>query len=145
MIATGDGADTVYGETGNDQIDAGNGNDMIVGGAGADELTGGLGADRFVYVATADSAPSGSDKIYDFNALEGDRIDLTMIDASTATPDDDAFVLAAAFHGIAGELVIANAADSSLLVSGDVDGDGLADIAILVKDVAALNAGDFWL
>jgi Ca2+-binding RTX toxin-like protein len=104
------GNDTLSGGTGNDQLFGGNGNDIlsggigndilsgglgadvIEGGAGADFLSGGLGADRFVFRAgdTGNTAAT-RDEIFDFLRTDGDRIDLSSIDARPATAQDDAF------------------------------------------------------
>ena len=76
------GNDTMYGNGGNDwleasggdsTIDGGPGNDKIVSGVGNDVLTGGADADTFVF---RDNAP-GHDRITEFNAAEGDRIDFS--------------------------------------------------------------------
>ncbi|MDO6482739.1 hypothetical protein [Shimia thalassica] len=77
-IAGGFGADTVIGGTGNDiltgsafgdQIFGGAGEDFINGGFGFDLLNGGADADRFFHIGIADH---GSDWVQDYNAAEGD-------------------------------------------------------------------------
>lgn len=67
----GDGADIVRGGQGNDSIAGGAGGDFIAGDLGADTLSGGAGADIFHTHATA-----GLDRVTDFNAAEGDRVNL---------------------------------------------------------------------
>ena len=62
----------VDGGSGNDTIKGGVGRDHIFGGTGDDVLTGGSGADIFYF-----SENHGNDTITDFNAAEGDRIDLS--------------------------------------------------------------------
>ena len=64
------GEDYLFGNRGNDAIWAGQSNDWIDGGEGGDWLWGNTGADRF-YLS------SGNDVIYDFSAVEGDRLELT--------------------------------------------------------------------
>jgi serralysin len=75
------GEDTVFGEGGNDRIDGGvgldvlfggDGNDTLIGGTGNDTFTGGTGADVFAAPASGGT----TDVILDFQAAEGDRIDL---------------------------------------------------------------------
>ena len=75
-----DGDDTIWGGEGSDAMDGGRGsdwlngqegNDFLYGGAGDDKLTGGAGADWF-----AIEEGNGHDEITDFNAAEGDRINL---------------------------------------------------------------------
>lgn len=68
-------------------MSAGNGADTLVGGYGADTLTGGAGADHFRYLDQKDT----NDLIVDFSV--GDVIDLSGIDANTATPTDDALAV----------------------------------------------------
>jgi uncharacterized repeat protein (TIGR01451 family) len=76
-IEGGGGSDILNGGAGDDALDGGAGNDVITGGAGHDVLSGGAGADVFVF------APgSGYDLISDFNAAEGDTIDLSACDPS---------------------------------------------------------------
>jgi len=65
------GADTVRGGQGNDVILGGDGADWLAGDVGSDTLTGGAGADIFhTFGAT------GLDRITDFNASAGDRVNL---------------------------------------------------------------------
>ncbi|MBS4152017.1 Ig-like domain-containing protein, partial [Pseudomonas balearica] len=75
-------ADTLRGESGDDQLNGGTGNDLLVGGAGDDILIGGLGDDQLTGGSGADTftwkaGDLGKDSILDFNASEGDRIDLS--------------------------------------------------------------------
>jgi surface adhesion protein len=67
-----DGNDLLDGGKGNDILLGGTGNDTLIGGQGNDILIGGSGADTFVWKA----GDTGNDVIKDFNANEGDRIDL---------------------------------------------------------------------
>ncbi|WP_269471947.1 hypothetical protein [Asticcacaulis excentricus] len=71
------GEDTLYGGFGSDVLDGGAHNDRIEGGADSDTVTGGGGADIFVF-----SSQFGTDTVRDFNAAEGDRIQLTLGSAS---------------------------------------------------------------
>ncbi|MEQ9910729.1 Ig-like domain-containing protein, partial [Pectobacterium odoriferum] len=67
------GNDTLYGGAGNDLLYGGSGDDILIGGAGGDTLIGGAGADTFKWQA----GDISNDVIKDFNAKEGDRIDLS--------------------------------------------------------------------
>ncbi len=67
------GNDTLIGGEGNDLLYGGAGDDILIGGAGGDTLIGGAGADTFKWQA----GDIGNDVIKDFNAKEGDRIDLS--------------------------------------------------------------------
>jgi Ca2+-binding RTX toxin-like protein len=141
------GADTMFGGAGNDLINGDSGADRIYGDLGADTMTGGAGADHFIYRALTDStlALSGRDRITDFSGTAGDRIDLRQIDANPLTAGDDAFVFVDGdFTGAAGAVVVARFTGSQLVMA-DVDGDGVADLAITVLSTASLQASDFLL
>ena len=89
VLDGGSGADIVYGNLGNDWCDGGEGADIVRGGQGADvvfgqagddwlssdrgddTLTGGAGADIFHSFAEA-----GIDRVTDFSAADGDRVQL---------------------------------------------------------------------
>lgn len=157
-IVKGDAAaNTIWGERGNDNLDGGKGNDKLDGGAGsdklrgsigADRLTGGTGADQFVFKSIAEStvSASGRDFITDFSQIQGDKINLSVIDANTKLAGDQAFsfIGATGFHHEAGELRIATASGDTYLY-GDVDGNGKADLAIRIDDIVAFKASDFLL
>jgi Ca2+-binding RTX toxin-like protein len=87
--------DRLFGAGGNDWISGDDGNDLIVGGAGRDELSGGTGRDYFKWYYTSESGVyvNSMDKLYDFNPLEGDKIDLQDIDANTTAsgPHNESF------------------------------------------------------
>jgi Ca2+-binding RTX toxin-like protein len=71
------GNDALIGAEGADVIDGGDGNDVITSSEGLDVLTGGAGADYFVYDHSASlGAGANADRIVDFNAAEGDKLDL---------------------------------------------------------------------
>ncbi|MBK1696170.1 calcium-binding protein [Rhodovibrio salinarum] len=141
------GDDQVYGYNGDDDLSGGRGNDTLYGGGGADRLEGGGGrdtlkghdgADTFVVAATADSPVDAPDLIYDFTVSEGDRLDLSGIDADTRTTgaQDFTYIAGTAFTGQAGQLRMADG-----VVEGDLDGDGAADIAIDLNGHATFAPG----
>lgn len=66
------GDDALYGLGGNDKLDGGSGNDWLDGGKGSDLLTGGTGNDSFFF---DNAATSGVDRIVDFSS--GDRLIVT--------------------------------------------------------------------
>jgi Ca2+-binding RTX toxin-like protein len=67
----GTGADTVRGGQGNDSLAGGAGADFVSGDRGDDTMTGGSGADIF-----HSSGDAGVDRVLDFSAAEGDRVQL---------------------------------------------------------------------
>lgn len=98
-----DGRDTLFGGHGDDLLDGGIGNDSLWGGTGADTLQGGTGADTFNFGRSVDSTvrtseqiqavtqdaddSAGVDTILDFNRAQGDRIDVSRIDAFDQSRD----------------------------------------------------------
>lgn len=141
-------ANTLSGRDGDDTLTAGRGSDKLRGGLGADDLTGGAGADTFAFKTvdetTVDAA--GRDTISDFSGNNGDRIDLSAIDANAAKSGNQAFdhIGTAAFTGKAGELRHVEQ-DGGTFVYGDTDGDRKADFAIHLDTASSLSAGDFVL
>jgi serralysin len=147
------GADIMFGGGGADVLYGGAGNDTLSGGAGKDELTGNLDADNFRFINFTDSAAgSQRDVILDFSRFQGDKIDLSHIDANTGAGGNQAFefIGTAAFTGNAsdalkrGELRITDLGDS-LIVRGDINGDRIADFSIEVVFGGTLKGSDFIL
>jgi len=109
------------------------GNDWLQGWGGADQLRGGAGADAFVYQVNTDSLTTAMDRILDFNRAEGDIIKLDLVDADWITAGDQAFTIVDSFSNQAGQMTAAyNAGTNITLLSFDMNGDGLADMAIEV-------------
>lgn len=83
-----DGADTLLGGAGDDIIFGQGGDDYIRGGAGNDILFGGSGADTFVWKA----GDVGNDVVKDFDAGQGDRLDLSDLLADVSISDIDSYL-----------------------------------------------------
>lgn len=143
-LSGNNGANLLSGKDGNDTLYGYGGDDTLVGGNGADTLKGGAGADTFMFASLQESGVDAKsrDTILDFSHAEGDHIDLSRIDANGTDAGDGAFKLLTAFDGTRGAL-IATAQGSQWLVQGDVNGDKVADFAILVTSATALVAADF--
>lgn len=129
-----DGADALDGGAGNDSLVGGAGNDVLYGGTGTDRMTGGAGPDTFVFNATHSRPGALRDVITDFDADDGDLIDLRRIDAN---PDVDgrqpfAFIGDAAFSA-AGQARYAGG-----LLQLDWTGDGIADFELQLLGAPAL-------
>lgn len=154
------GRDSLLGGNGDDLIMGGYGNDLIIGGQGADMLYGGFqglalennlangGNDTFVFqndgLRVGFTLLGGSfsgDQIMDFSL--GDKIDLSQIDANTAAKGDQSFRFANDFTGLAGQLVVDQKVDAAgfdqWLVSGDTNGDRIADFNMLITAQNGLN------
>ena len=145
------GADTIWGGIGNDilaggegadTLNGGAGNDVLEGGAGNDKMWGGEGNDLFRFRDDVVAAHD-NDEIFDL-ARGADTIDLRSIDAKTGTVTNDSFgyIGAQSFHHVAGELQV-KAFGDGMKVSGDVNGDGIADFTIMVHGVTSLAMSDF--
>ncbi|HWW27896.1 MAG TPA: M10 family metallopeptidase C-terminal domain-containing protein [Caulobacter sp.] len=151
FVLVGDGAshnvaDTLVGAAGNDILYGLDGNDILTGAGGADFMLGGAGADTFVYTSAGESSPFVTDLIFDFSTAQADKLDLSGIDANSGTGANDAFSVVTSFSGVAGQLTIA-APDSSgyYHVSGDVNGDGVADFVIALNVTGTLTSADILL
>ncbi|MEO8243097.1 MAG: calcium-binding protein [bacterium] len=143
-ITTGNGRDVLVGGRGNDHFWARGGNDQIFGGAGSDWLRGGTGDDILKGGAGADhfgfGNRSGHDIIRGF-MVGVDTIDLNAIDADSLTLGNQSF-------NFIGDQSLSQAGDLRYhggVVSGDTDGDGLADFSIRISNHAALTQFDFLL
>ncbi|MFD2435755.1 hypothetical protein [Modicisalibacter luteus] len=81
----------------------------------------------------------GTDTLLDFNRLEGDRIDVSAVDASTELEGQQNFTWLGTqgFSGKGGELRTSGAS-----LQGDVNGDGVVDLEIEVLGVNSLAPGD---
>ncbi len=146
------GDDVLNGHTGNDLLIGGAGNDILDGGMTGDpfdlgdQLEGGAGADTFLFANAGYSVgPYSRDRILDFSAADGDKLDIHGVLAGvTAT-----FIGQGAFTGVAGEVqIIRGFVDFGLpgvsqIVKADLNGDGISDFSIQVDSTAYLTAGDF--
>lgn len=150
----GVGDDELYGDhdgsptdqQGRDILNGGFGNDRLSGGGGADTMTGGDGADSFVFDHRNDlTFGTTVDRITDFSRAEGDRIDLSGIDAITGG-SNDTFVFSTGPSTSAGSIWFEAAANGEQRVMMNVDG-GAADIAFVVRfddpAMTALTQSDF--
>jgi len=147
-ILTGfNGNDTLDGLGGNDTLLGEIGADTLVGGLGRDLMTGGSSADIFDFNAVNETGITGGtrDQIIDF--VQGsDKVDLATIDANTVAAGNQAFafIAAAAFSGVAGQLRSVATATTTIIY-GDVNGDAAADFQIQLNTPWTLTAGDFTL
>jgi Ca2+-binding RTX toxin-like protein len=147
----GEGNDSLLGGVWHDILDGGGGQDTLVGGAHADTLTGGADKDIFRFAAPAETGPGDAarDVITDFDGVaDNDKIHLKSIDANEGIGGDQAFsfIGASVFTGAAGQLRWEDIG-ADKLVQGDTNGDGIADLEILLQNHAGqgLVASDFVL
>jgi serralysin len=139
-----DGANSLYGDAGNDELRGGGGNDTIIGGLGIDMLYGDAvwssdtGADVFEFRSIQESGHLGAaaDQIVDFlshrHTTQGDKIDLSAIDANTTVAGDQAFQFIGNNNAFVPEWGAGQLRCNGGFVEGDVDGDLNVDFRIQV-------------
>ena len=135
-------ANTLTGGAGNDTLTGGAGNDLLIGGAGLDKLYGGTGADKFDFNALSEMGLGAAlrDVIGDFKTSEGDKIDLSTLDANLATAANDAFsfIGSSAFSSNAtGQVRFAGG-----ILYGSTDADTAAEFEIQLLGVSNLQTAD---
>jgi Ca2+-binding RTX toxin-like protein len=145
-----EGANRLDGRGGNDQLNGNAGNDVLTGGEGADTLVGGAGADQFVFNAVSNSRAGAASRDvingFDRGAVQ-DRIDLSAIDANTATAANDAFTfIGSAAFTAAGQVRIQSlGGPNAVIVEINVNADPAADMQIFVNLTTTMGLGDFLL
>jgi Ca2+-binding RTX toxin-like protein len=145
---TGNSLDNlIEGNSGDNYLKGMEGDDLLDGGAGRDTLAGGLGANIYRFDAMLDFAgldAAGCDIITQFDQADGDRIDLSGLDANSLLEGDQGFSFLGngAFTGSAGELRYYQAS-SNTYVQGDLNGDGVGDFLIQLNGSETLQASDF--
>lgn len=126
------GNDRLYGKAGTDFLFGGAGQDYLNGEAGKDTLSGGLNGDEFYFWSTADMGATQAtmDVITDFNAADGDIINVSSVDANIYAAGDQAFrfIGQSAFtSGVPGEINYVHVGGNTIIQfqtgeSPDVDG-----------------------
>jgi Ca2+-binding RTX toxin-like protein len=119
----------VDGGAGRDVIAGGAGSDTIIGGAGADTLSGGGGADWFIF-GKGDSSLTTPDVILDFSAAAGDRVVVAGLDMGGYTQ-----LGTGAFTKGGGPQM--RFIESTGRAEFDIDGNGVADMAIILQGLTA--------
>ncbi|NYZ17543.1 calcium-binding protein [Azospirillum sp. RWY-5-1] len=134
-----------------DVLAGGAGNDVLHGGAGADLLDGGTGADRFIIANLNESTTAAPDVIVNFNGdavaaaallglasyatrgAEGDRIDLSEIDASILASGNGTFTFIGTDAFSAAGQVRYQASGTVTLIEANVDATLTADLRVQVN------------
>ena len=120
------------------------GNDTLTGGAGQDTLLGGMGADVYKFVALTDSGVTmlTRDTINDFTARQGDKLDLSVLDANTLRQGNNAFSSLMLVRGFSGELFVPASLvfdQTTQILYGNVDADFLPDLSLQLLGVHTLS------
>ncbi|HEX8232980.1 MAG TPA: M10 family metallopeptidase C-terminal domain-containing protein [Caulobacteraceae bacterium] len=126
VISGGARKDVLRGEAGADELSGDAGKDRLIAGEGQDLLTGGGGADRFIFREALEM-----DRITDLR--DGDIVRLSRIDANINKAGNQEFTLVDHFTDTAGQATIKyNATQDVTRLSMDTDGDGRADMVLLM-------------
>lgn len=152
----GNDNDQLYGYLGDDKLYGDAGNDLLYGGPGQDIMTGGTGADTFKigtghFNNIPDSTLADPDYIKDFSHAQGDKIDVSAIDANELWGGNQSFdfIGSADFSGIAGQLRYEihdlKPGYHYTAILGDMNGDGVADFQLNVAGKIDFVASDFIL
>ena len=144
------GSGTIDGEAGDDDL-TGFGTTMLRGGLGHDHIRCGSGAQRIAYDSTADDDASTSwprfvnEIVFDFNRAQGDRFDVSAIDANEILGGNQTFTFV-------GSTPVDQAGEIGILISGGVtyvvaetNGARAVDLQIQIAGGPSLAAGDFVL
>ncbi|WP_206604814.1 type I secretion C-terminal target domain-containing protein [Vibrio vulnificus] len=147
-----DNNDIILGHAGNDVLDGGLGDDLLFGGAGSDLLIGGLGNDILTGGDGADifkwvDMETARDRVTDFNASQGDKLDLADLFDDMSKADIDTLLAdlgSGDNQGAVGDVSISVSDDASAshltIVKGgqtltiDFDGATAADITSSLMD-----------
>jgi len=141
IISGGDGDDWLFGADGDDRLVGSAGNDILAGGDGSDKLTGSSGKDIFIFTASESGTTrlGEHDTITDFKQGE-DKIDIS------------ALFTAGTYAGIKNGALTGGASSAYKVgyfsesgktwVTGDVNGDGLADFTIELAGSYKLKGTD---
>ncbi|MBH9865954.1 hypothetical protein CIW44_10150 [Vibrio vulnificus] len=137
------GNDILFGQGGNDTLDGGVGKDTLIGGIGNDILTGGGDADIFKWT----TMEHAKDSVTDFNASQGDKLDLADLFDDMSKADIDTLLAdlgSGDNQGAVGDVSISVSDDASAshltIVKGgqtltiDFDGASAADITSSLMD-----------
>ncbi|PAO34662.1 Ig-like domain-containing protein [Vibrio vulnificus] len=148
----GTGNDILFGQGGDDLLDGGLGDDYLLGGAGSDLLIGGLGNDILTGGDGADifkwvDMETARDRVTDFNASQGDKLDLADLFDDMSKADIDTLLAdlgSGDNQGAVGNVSISVSDDASAshltIVKGgqtltiDFDGASAADITSSLMD-----------
>ena len=151
-LSGGSGRDYLNGETGRDRLQGAAGNDRLTGRAGTDTLLGGAGADIlnggteadilfggagsdiFQFAFRRASPPGDADTIRDFR---------TGHDFMDMSPLNLKFIGRRAFHG--DDQIRWEYRGRETHVTADLNGDGRADLRIILNGRIALTSDDFLL
>ncbi len=139
------GIENLTGSSYNDILTGNGNNNVLTGGVGSDILFGGSGNDVFDFNALVEMGATiaNADTILDFST--GDKIDLSTLDANTATTTNDpfsGFIANTAAFSTAGQLKFDRI---NHMLYGNTDTDTATEFAINLSGVNNLTSSDLIL
>jgi hypothetical protein len=140
--------DRLIGDAFANTISGGQGNDRMVGGVGADTLTGGAGKDVFIYRRIGESSGEMDvfDVIRDFSQSQGDRIDVSGIDANFGRSGNQTFRFDPQGDGIGKTGQISYKIEGgNTHIYANTDKDSDPEFHIVLNGEYVLRASDFIL
>lgn len=139
------GHDSLLGDGGRDNLNGGSGNDTLWGGSEKDIYTGGAGADRFVFDFYDLVIGAERNIVTDFSHAQGDKVDVSLIDADTTNIFVDQFTFEGtkAFTGPAQLRYVHEGGNT--LVLGNTDADAAPEMVIQFNGLINFVASDFIL
>lgn len=144
VIVGNEAGNALAGAAGRDALRGGAGEDTLNGGHGADTLSGGTGVDAFMF-----DSLEGSDRITDFNATDGEKIDVSRLDANSASLGNQAFqfIGRAAFSANAtGQIRYVYDSGTGIgTLSGSTDADAMAEFSVQVVGTSFLTLANLVL
>lgn len=138
--------DRIIGDGLANTMSGGGGNDRIAGGKGADTLWGEAGKDTFFYKAVGESPVQNGkfDLIMDFDRAEGDKIDVSTIDANIGKSGNQAFRFDPQGDGAGKTGQISYWIDGGKThIYGNIDKDKKAEFHVVVNGEIDLQGSDF--
>jgi Ca2+-binding RTX toxin-like protein len=144
----GNNDDSLNGGDENDALYGDAGNDTLTGHWGSDTLTGGAGADKFAYSNASETSGLSfvsRDVIADFSWPQGDKIDVSAMDANSSVGGNQAFTwIGTAAFTAAGQLRY-DQSGGNTFVRGNTGGDLSYEFAIMVTGLVPFIGSDFVL
>lgn len=144
------GDDLLTGTTKKDKLSSFAGDDTLIGGLGADVLTGGAGSDIFQFNNIKETGITSRtrDTIIDFKTNDGDKIDLSEIDANTNRTRYQPFTKLEVGEKFSGKFASTGFLFfeiSTQILWGNVDTKAGADFSIQLNGIQTLTLEDFIL
>jgi Ca2+-binding RTX toxin-like protein len=129
-----------------DRVAGTSGANRLDGAFGADVLIGRGGADRFVYDSRFDSTARHADRIVDFSHAQGDKIDLSAVDANDQAAGEQTFrfVGKGPFTG-AGQVRFFQRDGDTIVEANTSTATAGAEMTIVLDPLVNLQSSDFLL